>query len=63
MNAPLVSDPAFCLRHAEEVRMLADIVEDDALRDRLRSIATGYETMAERAQVRRAASQLKDAAD
>ena len=63
MDAPLVSDPAFCLHHAEEIRALAEITEDETARDRLRRIANGYEAMAVRAQVRRATGPLREAAD
>lgn len=55
MNAPLISDPGFCLQHAEEVRALADLSDDEVTRDRLRSIASGYEAMAVRAHPRQAA--------
>ena len=60
MNAPLVSDPGFCLQHAEEVRALAELTEDDVVRDRLRSIASGYEAMAVRAHQRQAARAMGD---
>ena len=62
MNARLVSDPGFCLKHADEVRALAELSEDEARRDRLRSIANGYEAMAVRAH-RRQAAMLEAAAD
>lgn len=58
MNAPLILDPEFCLKRADDVRTLAELADDEVRRDRLRSIASGYQAMAVRAHRRRAAANL-----
>jgi hypothetical protein len=55
MRSPLLTDPDYCRRRADEIRKLAVGVEDGALRARLVALGDDYERMALRAQVRVAA--------
>ena len=61
MPSPLLNDPAYCRRRAEELKRLAEQVGESDLQRRLRAMGDEYEHMALRATVRVAAGILPPA--
>ena len=61
MPSPLLNDPAYCRRRAEELKRLAEQVGESDLQRRLRAMGEEYEHMALRATVRVAAGILPPA--